>query len=78
MTAKEDMKKRLLPDYGDLYTVDEFISHCNEGWFTNYDGHGRWSDGVYEYGNWDDFVKPSDILGGKIRPEFTHIVWYNR
>ena len=79
MLAKEDMRKRPLAKNCDLFTIRKFKTACKNDWFNDFDGFGLWSDGTYEYGSpWEDAVYPSDILKGKIRKEFTHVVWFNK
>ena len=55
-------------------TVEEFLSGCKCGLFTDYDGSGY-------YGTEDQIsdidVYPSSILKKK-RNDFTHIWWYNK
>lgn len=60
---------------GDLLDKNEFISYVRCGGFIDYDGFGRYSDGVYEY---DEIVKPSKVLKDGWNKKYTHVVWYNR
>lgn len=69
----------------DVYTLDEWISMCEDGGFIDYDGMGDYAIGGEKasppYNGRDDFspwVQPSDVKNGKIDKRFTHIVWYNR
>lgn len=63
-----------LPDYGDLIQVIEFIRSCKDGWFIDYDGHGRpVKDGKMAKGH---TVYPSKI--DEIPMDATHIMWFNR
>ena len=64
-----------LPDYGDHMTFKVFKSHVDSGGFIDYDGHGRYATKTQES---DLYVSPSDVSEGKIRTDFTHVVWYNK
>jgi hypothetical protein len=52
----------------DVYTVKEFLAHCDNGSFIDYDGY------VYDE---TIYVEPSNALT-TIPKDATHIVWYNR
>ncbi len=78
------------PDYGTLYTLEEFIGMVTEGGFIDYDGFGYFAI--------DDqmsnrIIFPSDIKTYKLTSDyfefyygeftgknikFTHVVWFNR
>lgn len=64
-----------IPDYGDLMTIQEFISCVQSGGFIDYDGFGNYSDGVIMY---DDELRPSDITKRNCLKNYSHIVWFNR
>jgi len=59
----------------DVYTLKEFIEMCKSGGFVDSDGFGVYA---FEDKKSDIKIYPSDIRGGKIRNDFTHIVWYNK
>lgn len=64
-----------IPEYGDVYTIDEFIDMCECGGFIDYDGHGNYcKDGKCT----DIIIKPSDVAQGMVRSEFDSVCWYNR
>ena len=70
--------EQLLPDYGTLFTVYDFIEYCGQGSFMDGDGSGYYSDGrVY----WlDQEAKPSDIVRGKLKfsYKYRYVVWFNK
>ena len=74
MTNKEE----LLPTYGDLMSLQDFIRYCKEGYFIDYDGIGFYSDGrVF----WRDLVaRPSDMVEDKVKngPNFRYVIWLNK
>lgn len=65
---------REIPDYGDTFTMDEFIECCESHSFVDYDGYGYYSDGKLMYG----LVRPSDVIKGKINKSYSHVVWFNK
>lgn len=58
-----------------LMTIEDFIDSCKCGAFIDYDGYG---DYVKDNRKSNITIQPSDIAANCIRPEFTHVVWYNR
>jgi hypothetical protein len=73
------MPKNEIPNYGILYPIKYFIEKCMSNFFIDYDGYGMWSDGKFYYGDsYKDMVYPSDIAKGKIKLEFSHVLWFNR
>lgn len=63
-----------IPDYGDLMTVEDFVSNCESGVFIDYDGHGYpCKDGKCYQGF---VICPSSRRF--IPSDATHIVWFNR
>lgn len=68
-------KMRGIPSYGDHMTLEEFVSYCKSGMFIDYDGSGNYATESQE-SNID--IHPSDVALGKIRKDFTHVVWYNK
>lgn len=71
-------EEKLLPPYGTLFTVYDFIERCGKGLFVDSDGIGYYSDGrVY----WTDRVaKPSDIVAGKLNFswKYRYVVWFGK
>lgn len=72
------MKETLLPDYGTLYTLQEFIERCIRGCFIDYDGSGYYSDGrIY----WRDLpAYPSDMVKGRAKygTNYRFVIWFNK
>lgn len=65
-----------IPDYGQLYTLDEFVSFCDNGpMFSDYDGTGYYATKDKMS---DITISPSDILEGIYRKDFTHVMWFNK
>ena len=61
-----------VPDYAELFTVEEFVAIVQSGAINEYDGTGYW---VTEEGMTDafvDFEKPSRPTGA------THVAWFNK
>lgn len=71
------LKTEELPDYGDHMPLEQFVKTCQSGGFIDYDGHGYYATKDRMF---DKIVYPSDVTkkGFKPRPEFTHVVWFNR
>lgn len=63
-----------LPDYGDVFPLDEFVEMVESGFFIDYDGHGY--PVKNNLVNNDIIVKPSKI--DEIPKDATHIIWFNR
>lgn len=62
-------------DEDDVYTVEEFLSHCRNYSFIDYDGYGSpVKDGMADH---SIIIKPSRAKE-KIPADATHIVWFNR
>ena len=64
-----------LPEYGDVMSLEDFKENVEAGWFSDYDGFGRY---VLDGKETDIDIYPSDIMEGNIREEFDTIIWYNR
>ena len=59
----------------DVYTIKEFLAHCDDGSFIDYDGYGHpVKDKFYDEAIW---ISPSNARK-TIPKDATHIVWYNR
>ena len=58
-----------------LMTIGEFEGYCKYGAITNDDGFGYYATDK-EVSNVD--AMPSAFVRGNIRPDFTHICWYNK
>lgn len=68
-------KKRGEKINGDKFTLQEFIDMCRSGIFTNNDGFGYYASSK---GISDIEIYPSDIMHGRYRQDFTHVIWYNK
>lgn len=67
-----------LPDYGDLYEIDDFQKNCKYNYFIDYDGTGYFAT-EKEYDNLF-YIKPSDIVKKDFKKPYwaTHVVWFNK
>ncbi len=63
------------PEDGDMFSIQEFVQHCKDGVFGDYDGFGQYSTAT---GMSVHRIKPSDVTEGKTLKDFTHVVWFNR
>lgn len=68
-------KKRGEKTTGDKFTLQEFIDMCRAGDFTDNDGFGLYASSK---GISDIEIYPSDIMHGRYRQDFTHVIWYNK
>ena len=65
-----------MPDYGDLYTIDEFLDHVKSGGITDNDGSAY---AALADGRTSIEVSPRGVLYGQlIGTGFTHIAWFNK
>jgi hypothetical protein len=64
-----------LPDFGDHMTREEFAEQATNGFFVDSDGSGYYATESHET---NILANPSDFAKGKIRDDFTHIMWYNK
>jgi hypothetical protein len=71
-----------IPDYGDLFELDEFIDMCESGSLIDYDGYG---DIVYNNKIIHELISPSDVDIYKNQLEDLQeklgkiqIMWYNK
>lgn len=72
----EGIKTRQIKDCcGDLFTIDEFKECCEIGGFIESDGEGYYVKDGQEY---DIPTRPLFFSQGFIRPDFTHVMWYNK
>lgn len=65
----------ILPPYGALLPVDDFLALCEEGYFTDDVGVGYYVSGQRKS---TIVVRPSDVLLGELRSGFTHVLWLNK
>jgi hypothetical protein len=63
------------PDYGDKFTIEEFVECCRTGLFTNDDGSGYYAtaEGVSHIP-----ARPRDMVRDLPLKGFTHIAWFNK
>lgn len=62
-------------DIGHLFTIEEFVDDCHQGFFSDYDGFGFY---VTKDSQSNIYISPSDVLVNKYRKDFTHVKWYNK
>ena len=60
---------------GDLMTMEQWIGCVETGGFIDYDGFGRYSNGIVSY---DEEVRPSMVERDMIDKTFSHVLWFNR
>lgn len=64
-----------IPDYGNVFSMEDFVENCLSGGFIDYDGNGNYvRDGKMSNIN----VSPSDITSGRYRKDFDSVIWFNR
>jgi hypothetical protein len=72
------MGELLLPDFGDLVSIQEFVEWCNGGYVTDNDGSGYYSDGrIYWH---EEEAIPSNIRNNIISNDIRHryVIWFNK
>jgi hypothetical protein len=71
-------KETVLPNYGELMSLQDFIQFCGEGLYMDNTGSGYYSDGrIY----WEDKpAKPSDMIRYKVSFDTKHryIIWFTK
>ena len=75
MSEPVDIQLTELPDFGDHFTVAEFTGAVKCGAIINSDGEGFYAIATQE-SNIEAY--PRDFAKGKIRDDFTHVMWYNK
>lgn len=62
---------------GTLYEINKFKEMCDEAhqMFTDDDGLGYYA---IEKAKSNIIVKPSDFVYDMVRPDFTHVLWFNK
>ncbi len=66
---------RDIPDYADVFTVQEFYQDVRAGGFINYDGSGYPANPPFMS---DEPIDCSEIYKGVLPIGFTHIAWFNK
>lgn len=61
-----------IPDYGDLFTLQDWLDCCNDRSFIDYDGFGCASDGKLMTSK---CYYPSER--NNLPESTTHIIWFN-
>lgn len=64
-----------IPNYGNVYTMDQFKSMVEAGRFIDRDGHGNLAS-EDECSNVQ--IRPFEVYHRAIPDWATHVVWYNR
>lgn len=60
------------PNFGDLFTLEEWKEHLQNGLFIEDDGSGYWAD---DFKHTDD----GDVFDISTKPDWaTHILWFNK
>lgn len=74
------MKFREVPDYADVYTIQEFVEAVKNGGLTNYDGSGHLARIDANDKIWESEIKINCSVSWlqKQPKDFTHICWYNK
>lgn len=72
---KDKIEMKPHSKHGDLILLEDFVESCKNGWFIDYDGSGNYAT---ENKQTDITICPSDVIDGKYRKDFTHVMWYNR
>ena len=73
----DNVYTRPMPDYGDVFTVEEFKGCVRTGAFIDYDGSAhpaKLIDGKIMLSH--EYIKPSRIH--ELSEDATHIAWFNR
>jgi len=65
-----------LPDYGELFSIDEFNRALRAGLFNNYDGHGYYATKTHMS---TVYIAPSKFSIATARlMNATHVMWFNK
>lgn len=78
MIHKERLKTRPVENDDHVITLEAFLEAVQAGAFIDYDGFGYYADAVQGLLYPQVVVVPSDVKKGKLRTEFSHVVWFNR
>lgn len=69
----------LIPEYGEVMTVKDFVQNVVDGVFNDDDGHGRLLlDETHMYP--ESYIFPSDVLKHKdfLSKHFYGVIWFNK
>ena len=64
-----------IPDNGNHMTTVDFLAGCESGTFVDNDGFGYWAT---EDKMTHIVVYPSEVLGGTMVTNYTHVVWFTK
>lgn len=64
-----------IPDYGDVFTAQEFEATVKDGGSIDYDGHGYYATADRMT---NQRAVPSRIKEHGLLPGWTHVVWFNK
>lgn len=69
-----------VPEYGNLFTFEEFLENIRQGFFIDYDGVGHYAFEDATGIIWDSkiLVYPSDYANRRIDFRFSHVIWFNK
>ena len=66
-----------IPEYADVYTIEEFTEQCRCGGFVNADGIGYYATKHWMFPSVG--ANPSDFFNDKIdHINYTHVAWFNK
>lgn len=68
-------KTEEIPDYGTVFTMDDFIGACQIGAFINYDGFGYYAT---KEAMFSDMILPSYVTKRNNVKNYPYVVWLNR
>jgi len=63
------------PNFGDKFTLEEFVQACQSGVFVDSDGTGYYAESDRDS---NKVARPSDIRAGLVNSSFSHVMWYNK
>jgi hypothetical protein len=62
-------------DYGDLFTLEGFLSYVESGGFTDDDGTGFYATATQVT---NQYARPSAMRKGDVDTQWSHVMWYNK
>lgn len=77
MTGAQNMHKLVgesVPDYADVYPLDDFIVACRHLNFMDYDGSGYY----VKDGKMFEAFSCADLIAGRADRNYTHVAWFNK
>lgn len=64
-----------IPDYGDLFTIEEFEKDCKSGGFIDYDGTGYYA---FKNKMTNKEISCDSFVKGTYDKNYTHVMWFNK